>query len=38
MIVRNWTDWNSIRKLLGTSNLKEGVVVAVGEYYYADIS
>jgi hypothetical protein len=27
-----WTDWNLIRELLRTSALKEGAVVAVGEW------
>jgi hypothetical protein len=31
MMVRTSTNWNLIRELLGTSNLKEVVVVAVGE-------
>jgi hypothetical protein len=26
-----WTNWNPIRKLIGTSGLKEGAVLAVGE-------
>jgi hypothetical protein len=30
-MVRTWTSWNLIRELLGTNNLKEGEVVAVGE-------
>jgi hypothetical protein len=31
MMVRTWTNWNPIRKLLGTNSLKEGAVVAVGQ-------
>jgi hypothetical protein len=31
MMVKTWTDWNPIRKLLRISGLKEGAVVAVGE-------
>jgi hypothetical protein len=31
MMVRTWTDWNPIRKPLGTSCLKEGVDVTLGE-------
>jgi hypothetical protein len=30
--VRTWIDWNPIRELLGTSALKEGADVAVGEW------
>jgi hypothetical protein len=26
MMVRTWTDWNPVRKLLGTSGLKEGAI------------
>jgi hypothetical protein len=31
MMVRTWTDWNLTRELLGTSNVMEEAVVAVGE-------
>jgi hypothetical protein len=31
MMVRTWTGWHLIRELLGTSNLKEGAMVALGE-------
>jgi hypothetical protein len=31
IMVRTWTSWQLIGELLGTSNLKEGAVVAVGE-------
>jgi hypothetical protein len=31
IMVRIWTNCKLIRELLGTSNLKEGAVVALGE-------
>jgi hypothetical protein len=31
-LVRKWTNWYLIRELPWTSNLKEGAVVAVGEW------
>jgi hypothetical protein len=31
MMLRIWTDWHLIREVLGTSDLKEGADVAVGE-------